>query len=389
MTPVTAPSPPATLLVTCEGLALAALGPYGCCWNETATLDQIASRGIVMDRCIIPDTDPLALLDSLWPVLPPAAVRFVSDCESACVWAGGKGCQEIHAVPTEPPVARAQAVLETQWAALFASAARLLDAETSAAEPSSGNAGPLTWLHTEALLRCWDAPESYLPAGAWEPLEVAGEEAPEETPEEQPEDAPEPAAWFVDSLTPPDFACGADHDPDQTLAWMHTYAAQVRLLDDLIGGLAEIAFERQMRVVVLGTSGFALGEDGWLSGRRGPLSSPRIQVPLIASGAGWPCLRSPQPITPAAALQRIFSAAGALETDPLFTRVTHDPLVPAITTRGPSQYAVTTPDWCFRNTDGEEQLFVKPDDRFDVNDVARRMPGVVDQLRKSEPPVGS
>jgi len=60
-----------------------------------------------------------------------------------------------------------------------------------------------------------------------------------------------------------------------------------------------------------------------------------------------------------------------------------DPLSPAIhTTSRTGSDSLTTPDWFYYRDAQHEALFVKPDDRNDFNNVARRMPAIVEPLRE-------
>jgi hypothetical protein len=54
---------------------------------------------------------------------------------------------------------------------------------------------------------------------------------------------------------------------------------------------------------------------------------------------------------------------------------------PDVISRGMTEWSVRSGKWFLRKpSDEASQLFVKPDDRYDVNDVARRCPDVVAQL---------
>ena len=54
---------------------------------------------------------------------------------------------------------------------------------------------------------------------------------------------------------------------------------------------------------------------------------------------------------------------------------------PRIVTQGEGQYAVTTPNWFLVCGDEQEQeLFLKPDDVEDANNVSRLRPDVVNRI---------
>ncbi len=67
---------------------------------------------------------------------------------------------------------------------------------------------------------------------------------------------------------------------------MHTYGCQIRLLDLLIEVLLGSLRAEDPYVVIMGTSGFRLGQGGWIGHRPGPLRSADVHLPMIVSDSG-------------------------------------------------------------------------------------------------------
>lgn len=383
-----------TVVLSLQGLAIAPLGPYGCSWNQTPTLDALAASGAVFDRCIVPSDDAIAILDSLWQQLP-AGYRFsvVSDDARAIELAGRHECSEVLLVDAVETPVPADDVVETGLAQLLASGIDVLRRSEAASDQPA-----LVWLHSDFLVRRWDAPRSLLPFDQW--TDESDDSGPLEEHEippapDEPADPLARTANFYDALEPPQLRWGADHDPDVTLAWMHTYAAQVLLLDVLLSVVLDAIGDVPTRLMVLGTSGFALGENQHF-GCCGPLHSPRIQVPVIGWGPPIPVARCGQPCTPAAALAALLGTQAAGQpgdAEPNLLSPTawaaepegHRPLVRTVAADG--SQGLTTPDWYYYHAaEGEpfggEELFVKPDDRGDINNVSSRVPEVLQQVRE-------
>ncbi len=66
---------------------------------------------------------------------------------------------------------------------------------------------------------------------------------------------------------------------------MQTYGCQVRLVDRMVTLLLQAiqSSEVETTFVLMGTSGFQLGQNGWIGHRAGPLRSPEIHVPSDGS----------------------------------------------------------------------------------------------------------
>lgn len=402
---------PRSVVLSLEGFATAALGPYGCSWNQTPMLDMLSATGTTFDRCIVPSDDPAVVLERCLGALPAARpLYWLSDSRPAIDVAAAHRPRHLQHLDFGGSGEVAADVVDTTLAQAVAALLDVLQDESTTADDAaneSTSAAPLFWLHSDVLLRRWDAPRDLVPEEAWEEepweeepeAEEAWSEAPwqedswepeaEDSPAWQESDSPSEAQTAGSDSTastgvqPPAIELPPDHDPDVTLAWMQAYAAQVLLVDQLVAVLRDATADRPTRIVVLGTSGLALGERRHI-GAVGPLYSPRIQVPLMAGGPGLPITRCALPSTPEAALAAVLqptpAAAGLLS--PAQWAADAQPFEPAVRTEGrDGSLGLTTPHWYYHRRDEAEQLFVKPDDRNDINDVSSRLPEVQQSMR--------
>ncbi|EMI21613.1 sulfatase [Rhodopirellula maiorica SM1] len=163
---------------------------------------------------------------------------------------------------------------------------------------------------------------------------------------------------------------------------MRTYGCQVRLLDRMLALLLEYVGDLDPLVVLVGTSGFSLGQNQTIGYRAGPLRSSHHRVPMIVSDLGpvrekrvvnansLPAMLAKIKTRPDCLVDPSVWASGDSEFDP---RV--------LTRDGKGSVAVTTSRWYHvRDADQHDRLYLKPDDLEDQNDVSRLRPDIVDLL---------
>ncbi len=168
---------------------------------------------------------------------------------------------------------------------------------------------------------------------------------------------------------------------------MQTYGCQVRLVDRMVTLLLEAiqSCEVETTFVFMGTSGFQLGQNGWIGHRAGPLRSPEIHVPAIVHH-GKPGIR----IGGVHTLEMVFSK---IEAPPLPTSDSDLLVSPefwaqcdalpqqTVETQSPRvTRATTTNEWFYVEESQGSRLYSKPDDHSDVNDVAARCRDVMEEL---------
>ena len=376
------------VVLSLEGLAISSLGCYGSSWNQTPTIDRIAAGGCVWDRWIAAADAPAAILQQTADEADWAdgwrqrgSVELVTDVAEALQGIEDRCFDRIETLPcdrataAETPVAE---VAESQLGQLIAAAIE----RASQQSPWS-----VLWLHSGFLTRRWDAPRELLP------IDHADEQP--QPPSEEPElldvgldlDASlEPLPWIFDAVIPPCIELDEQTHPDLVTSWMRTYGSQIRLVDLLVDVLLQSLQTTDPYFVLVGASGFRLGQGGNIGHQPSSLRTPDIQLPMIIN-AGGP-LRIPGP-TSTIALPNVLRDLCDQQGEPLISPARwsslgsqptrHESRI--VTQSSRATYAVTTPGWFFvRDSDSSEHLFLKPDDVEDFNDVGRLRTDVVEQL---------
>ena len=377
------------IVLSLEGLARSALGCYGSSWNRTPAIDAIAGTGCVWDRWIATSDDPAAVLrgtidsaPSVWADAWRArgSVELLTDVPALVDGLSCPSFDRVDAIEMEQPSAIGRPVselAESQLGQLLAAAIE----RASQADPWS-----LLWLHSGFLTRRWDAPRDLFAID--EPdddLQQPDEEVELLAVESNRAEELERLPPIFPALIPPQIAIDNQTHPDLVTSWMRTYGCQICLLDLLIEVLMRSLRSRHdpessPYVVLLGTSGFRLGQGGWLGHRPENLRSADLHLPMIVSDHGP--LRVAE-VTSSDALPDILrdlgKGPGPLISADRWSEPKHASQV--VTKSGRAQYSVTTSRWFFvRDNDSSEHLFLKPDDVEDFNDVGRLRKDIVQQL---------
>jgi arylsulfatase A-like enzyme len=214
----------------------------------------------------------------------------------------------------------------------------------------------------------------------------------------------------VESGMPPDLIIRDADDPDAVFQYSCAYAAQVMVLDEcwraLMAAVDSNRSEGSWLVVLIGARGYPLGEHGRIGGVDPRLYCEQLHVPWLIrfpDGLGrlarssaltshfdlWPtiaaCLDETRPATSVDGMS-ILKLARSSRTQ------WRDSMLSV----SDSSRCIRTADWCLRqdlpfgeklaesstdHTCGE--LFVRPDDRWEANDVAKLCPDAVESLTKA------
>lgn len=365
------------LVIAADHLHAGYLGCYGNTWVATPALDRLASTGFVFDNAHVESLDPAATYDAWWRGSPNfadvakqagLASLLASDDSRLFEHAAAASFVDVLELPAPPSDAPTATDAETTHTArTFAAVSEKLEELT---EPFA------LWFHTSSLAGPWDAP------------------APMRERYRDEEDPPIPTFTTLASRTLP-----SDVDLDERFALSMAYAAQVSLLDVCLGGLfehlEETGLDRRTAVVVCGVRGLALGEHHRVGFDDGRLYAENVHVPwLLRLPEGRGRLRRSQALVqPCDLLPTVSELLGMS-----YTGVGHcllplvDGRAPSVRDRtvltGPGEFALRTPHWSLRvvepseHADVRSELFVKPDDFWEVNDVADRCPDAVDELRQ-------
>jgi arylsulfatase A-like enzyme len=395
------------------------LGAYGNAWIETPAFDRLASRSIVFDRALVDSPSLERLYRSYWqgwhalcPTPPESWPTLAAMLRNAGV--------ANTLLTDEPQIARhplavdfdelieidppwqpdtAAQIDQTHFARCFAQIIAWLASRRKErrlqADSSTAHAEPfLLWCHLGGLGAAWDAPLKFRQAYVEEG------------------DPPPPESADV-----PDYVLPHDYDPDELLGITQSYAGQVALLDACLGALLEYldglpAGEKTLLAIV-SARGFPLGEHLRVGPCDESLYGELVQVPWMvrfptvatysAEGARSQALVEPADLWATLldwwGMEAPSSPPTALSLMPIVrgqTDLLRDRLCIGGTGR---ERAIRTPAWYLRcpeigplslreraraateNMATPSQLFAKPDDRAEVNNVASRCPEVVECLQ--------
>jgi arylsulfatase A-like enzyme len=380
-----------------DGLRAAALGAYGNTTYPTPQLDALAARGVVADWLWGDATQLEDFYRGLWGgvhALRPAgdSTRVLSELDTAGVrqllltdepwladltgrWAQGRNNADTADLsePAETTAPAPAADLEaTAIGQFFTSAIEQVTEQFAEWQAEGGARSSVTWLHCRGLQGAWDAPQE-LREQYWE------------------EGDPEVAT----GLARPE-GCSACDDPDQLLEFRVAYAAQVAVLDACVGALLaaieELLEGQETLVMLTGARGFALGEHGTVGPACTDLLSERVHLPwlIVPSGSHGPLPRLGSFSQVADLSQTLLdwldvqgTAADGRSCVPWWSGEPYTHRTQAVSIGSDGQRSLRTPAWLLRQrADQTLELFSKPDDRWESNDVADRCPEIVEQLRE-------
>jgi arylsulfatase A-like enzyme len=418
--------PPRLLVVTVDRLPAWMLAAYGATWVATPALDSLAARGVVFDRVITPS---VAARDTLHHLLTAGAATDQSLGQTLLAAAMAGGWQPV-VVTDDAAVAASMTAGDAGPAAgvrlveavakqtvenddTQTSIARLVDA---ALEVIASGEHRLVWCHVGSLGVAWDAPERYRDRYI------------------DPADPPPPSGACV-----PGFAVDANTDPDLVVGIRQVFAGQVTLLDSQLGRLfaavrkGKATAAGDWSVLVVGVRGLPLGLHGWVGvgGRELPYGE-LVHVPAIFADATGRMAaqrygglvvpadlaatladlvaQEPGPRPQASAVDR--ASDPVLPRDPTLSRgPALDAVAPwrgvslaslfehwsaafrdRVIVMGPDGVAIVTPEWHgllsvgpapeeMKPADDQRiRLFAKPDDFFELADVANRCGDVAGAL---------
>jgi arylsulfatase A-like enzyme len=374
------------LVISIDGLRASALGAYGNTWHPTPGLDELAGQSHVFDWMLCDRPTLAGFLDATWPVierLAGAGIQCALTTDDAAAAKRGEtsGFNEIRRIEFMAEQSAAT-VADTEFAQLFAVGIDQLDSWAAAAN-AVGEASPrrLLWLHARGYHGAWDAPielrESLL------------------------DDDDPPAPTFV---MPPEKAVG---DHDELLLDRAAYAAQTMVLDECVGALIaalnDAGLDHSTVIVLIGARGYALGEHGVVGVQAGGLFSELLHVPCLVRlpGSEAPPPRSAALVQPADLAAMLLDALGlpaqeanAYGASLLATDAAASAGRPFIVATGNGgECMLRTRAWMLRKPPPQEseadddtgasspaELYLKPDDRWEANEIADRLPDVASRL---------
>jgi arylsulfatase A-like enzyme len=230
----------------------------------------------------------------------------------------------------------------------------------------------MLWCHLSGLGTTWDAPLSFRRAY-------------------KDEGDPDPP----DGAEVPEQILAEDHDPDELLGIVHSYAGQVSLLDSCLEAflefLKDLKADESLLLALTSSRGFPLGEHRRVGPCGEALYGELAQMALM--------LRFPDGTGAAARSQTLVEPADLWATfselwqnHPAPASPTAASLIPVVRQDAPAprdrlciagsgaERAIRTPAWYLRAA-SESELYAKPDDRWEVNNVSNRCLEIVECLQ--------
>ncbi len=265
------------LVLVVDGWGAGFLGCYGNSWLDTPALDQWACQSVLFEQCLSECPAPLELYPhlfegshSLGPVQANGLMSVLADADIPVHMLSDdprllelRDTTRLTSVETFPQAADAPAA-SPEETTLVRFGSVLLDwLEEPAREE-------IIWAHARGMLGPWDAPYSFRE-------DLADEED------------PEPPTM----VQPPFERENREFDSDHVLGITQAYAGQVTVLDMLLGELLatieELPEDQQPLVVLTSTGGYPLGLHGQI-GRDDDstvrLYSDTLHVPLLIRKPG-------------------------------------------------------------------------------------------------------
>jgi arylsulfatase A-like enzyme len=393
------------LVASIDGLRASSLGAYGNTAFATPSLDKFAADSFLLDACFAPAMDLQGVYRALWRSLHPlrpmtsgahledlpqylASRGYVSslitdDSDLPAFSTGefteitGGGAAAEHNAE-----ARVSELTETAMAHLFAVACQSVLSQTRGAPR-------LIWLHSKGMYGPWDAPlemqQSLLDEGDPPPVET---------------------------VVPPDLTMGKADDPDAVFQYSCAYAAQVMVLDEcwkaLMAAVDSVRSEDGWIIILIGARGFPLGEHGRIGGKDPRLYGEQLHVPWLIrfpNGLGRlgrsGALTSHFDLFPTIAAwldqtsPAILANVDGMDVSPL-ARSARAQWRDALFSASATSRSIRTAGWCLRqdvpfgeieaasSTDRPSgELFVRPDDRWEANDVAKLCTDTVETLTEA------
>jgi arylsulfatase A-like enzyme len=382
-------------------LSAAYVGALGNTWIHTPAFDRLAAESIVFDRAMIDSPAIAETYRSYWTGEPAwlTAQRdalseltlaqfchrgamptvLITDDDELAAHSLSTAFDEIIRLPPQKDLKQATDWQNTELARFFAAAVELI---TERSPPA------LVWLHTAALGRLWDSPQT-----------LRDQYCAEDDP---------PAAPLVE---PPSQAIAGDIDPDVLLGLRHAYAGEVTVLDYCVGTLLNsINGSNWSDALLLATAsrGYPLGEHGIVGRAADDLYSEALHVPWFIRVPGGPKYgaRRQDLVQPADLFPTLHNWLAPSEPDttaeprPWYRGHSllrcYDGAQPmrrlAVARAKTGETALATPAWFVRAPAPSApaaaasaqpvELYVKPDDRFEANEVSDRCLGIVDEFRE-------
>ena len=384
------------IVVVVEGVSTGLVGAYGSNTAVTPALDRLAAHGLVLDQCFVDSLHLRKQLQSLWSGRHAAQEQtsqwsmwhqlvasgfdacLITDCEVTAKVAEQLGCPRVTLIEVDTPDEPAEDWTECALMQVFVSAVDEL------AETESNR---VVWIHSRGLRLPWDAP-----------IELRERFT-------DPEDPVPPSEACI-----PEIVITNETDPDEIIGWGQVAAAQVAVIDQAIDILISTIESRddanEWSWMVVSPGGVPLGEHGRLGWGQSNLHGEELSCLAIVRPPGELSIDegNQAPGSRRSELCQLpdllMTFLDSLELD--IGNLTDSSWGQSMLRLGPfsaplgwpaqmqSAYAehladqwIRTPAWSalFRENQPPE-LFVKPEDRWEISDISSRRLDIVERLRE-------
>lgn len=362
-----------------DRLHLGFLGAYGTDWIHTPVFDELAGRSVLFDRYYTDSLDIRNIYARFWKdgfpqMLSDKGVRTVllSDDSDVTLHPDAQGFSDVHLIDLPQPLAPHRKIEDTRFFRILADLASILG-ELDKSQPY------FLWAHLRGFEAPWDFP--------YELRKTYREE-----------DDPEP--YPLTSVPSIDQRNEEDPDPDVVRAVLEAYAGGIGLLELALGGFLESLPTKDRPFFVFGgTRGFPMGEHGIIGlgdhvqDVGSMLWEENLHLPLLLNFPEneYASVRSsglciPEDVN--ATLWEWFSCERKKSLFPLIREENETHRNKIVIDESKDITAMITPEWFLRVhqqvSSPKYELFVKPDDRFEVNEVSSRCETEIEQILTTE-----
>ena len=359
------------VVLTFDGVNTAFLGPYGNTWLATPGWNQLATSSLLMEQCLTPNTQAEEAFRDLWggttgqkmlaEQLREHSVtsRLISDDEKVLQIARETGFSSVETMAIPSTTAAADDLEQT---ALFQQIDTALHRISSADHSTTVN-----WIHLLGMMGPWDAP-------------------PEMRDTLFDEEIGEAPTW----ISPSPITNQDPLDSDDLLRWQVSYAAQIQVIDFCLQAvqnwLEAIPSSIRPLLIVSAPRGCNLGTHGSCLDDA-TLWTDTAQVPLfVVDGEQTRSLRSQGlaswlDIGPT--LIDYMTGRSNADRRSLLHRIQQPGLTcrDRCLLRSQHEVGLRTEDWFLKlSTSSDLNLYIKPDDRNDINEISQKLGSITEQL---------
>lgn len=343
------PTAPIQLVFVIDGLNPRFLGPYGNHWVPTPFFDRLAAHGVVFDQYYAESNNPaanlLAMLNRTHALGPGVAPN---SSESRCLISDDVQLpQEVQSFFETVEFIEDEQDNNSPLETMAAAALEKIDRVREQARETQ------IWIHTRGLFKSWMAP---LEIQEWF----------------KDESDPDP----IEFPSPPQLMLEQDFDPDQRLAFLHAYAAEVveydRILGDFFAAIKKLV--GQVYWAVTSLRGYPLGEHLEVGDGQSTLNVEKVHCPLLVCSASGKPSRE-QNLYSSSTFSACFKRGGPNQES---VPITTDAVISA-----DSELArIQTSEWAYIRTDSDwtpdqrGSLYSKPDDVLELNEVSAVCPEI-------------